>query len=59
MDEVNRKQFINILISHGIQYFVSNSGRIIAYDGIDLEGKEYFEDITDYSFKQLKAWLGY
>jgi hypothetical protein len=59
MDEVSRKQFINILVSHGIQFFISKAGRIIALDSYDLSGKEYFEDITDYSFKQLKAWLGY
>lgn len=59
MDQVSRQQFINILKSHSIEFYISNGGRIIAFDGFDAKGKEYFEDITDYTFSQLKAWLGY
>lgn len=59
MNEVSRQQFINILKSHHIEFYISNTNRIIALDSYDLDGKEYFEDITDYTFSQLKSWLGY
>lgn len=59
MDQISRQQFINILKSHHIEYFISRKNRIIVFDSYDMNGKEYFEDITDYSFSELKAWLGY
>jgi hypothetical protein len=59
MDQISRQQFINILKSHHIEYYITNKHRIIAFDSYDTTGKEYFEDITDYSFSELKAWLGY
>jgi hypothetical protein len=59
MNEVSRQQFINILKSHHIEFYISKNDRIIALDSYDLDGKEYFEDITDYTFSQLKSWLGY
>lgn len=59
MNEVSRQQFINILKSHYIEFYISKTGRIIALDSYDLNGKEFFVDITDYTFSQLKSWLGY
>jgi len=59
MNEVSRNQFINILLSHHIEFYITKSERIIALDGYDLNGKEFFEDITDYTFTELKNWLGY
>ena len=59
MNEVNRDQFINILKIHGVEYYISKNNRIIALDSYDHTGKQYFEDITDYTFKELKDFLGY
>jgi hypothetical protein len=59
MNELTRNQFINILKSHYIEFFITKAGRIIALDSYDLNGKEFFEDITDFTAKQLRNWLGY
>ena len=59
MNELNRNQFINILKSHYIEFFITKAGRIIALDSYDLNGTEYFTDITDFTAKQLRNWLGY
>jgi hypothetical protein len=59
MNELSRNQFINILKSHYIEFFITKAGRIIALDSYDLNGTEYFTDITDYTTQQLRNWLGY
>jgi len=59
MNELSRNQFLNILKSHYIEFFITKAGRIIALDSYDLNGMEYFTDITDYTAQQLRNWLGY
>lgn len=59
MNEISRNQFINILLSHHIEFYITKSERIIALDSWELDGTEHFEDITDYTFTELKNWLGY
>ena len=57
----DRLETIKIILKrHGIRFEIID-GKLIADDEYSLDGLHYSEkkDLTDYSIRNLKAWLGY
>lgn len=55
---MDNNRIIAILKNHGVLFHIDN-GRINVLESHDLQGNDYYADVTGYTKRQLYEFLGY